>query len=181
MEVKVCLADSNNSWPSFWGKIMQQKEVWLNYFKRRRQYRYLSTLYNKFPRYVTVRTCRFVGCHGPVATLLRRRGNVVMGPWQRCYGPVATLIWARGNVDMGPWQRTRPHTGSARCLMISAKTYVQGSYTLPSSTPSYYLFSTYMKDMKSATLRLRKGSRRVAMKRGNGRGEQVSRSGRWDS
>ena len=101
------------SWPSFWGKIMQQEEVWFNHFKRRRQYRYLSTLYNKFPRYVTVRTrhvsvrtCRFVGCHGPVATLLRPRGNVVTAPWQRCYGPVATLIWARGNVDMGPWQRT---------------------------------------------------------------------------
>ena len=69
---------------------MQQKEVWLNYFKRRRQYRYLSMLYNKLQRHVTVRTCRFVGCHGPVATLLRPRGNVVMGPWQRCYGPVAT-------------------------------------------------------------------------------------------
>ena len=65
--------------------------------------------------------------------------------------------------------------------MASAKNYVQSSYTFPSSTPSYYLFSTYMKDMKSATLRLRKGSRRVAMKRGTEGGEHVSRSGRWDS
>ena len=113
------------SWPSFWGKIMQQKEVWLNNFKRRRQYRYLSTLYNKSPTHVSVLTCRFVGCHGPVATLLRPRGNVVMGPWQRCYGPVATLIWARGNVDMGPWQRTQWLRGlgikGVRTLTYAAK------------------------------------------------------------
>ena len=73
-----------DSQPSFWGKIMQQKEVWLNHFKKRRQYRYLSTLYNKLQRYVTVRTrhisvrtCRFVGCHGPVAThvVVERIGN----------------------------------------------------------------------------------------------------------
>ena len=50
-----------------------------------------------------------VRCHGPVATLLRRRGNVVMAPWQRCYGPVATLLWARGNVVMGPWQPAKRH------------------------------------------------------------------------
>ena len=81
-----------DSWPSIGGKIMQQEEVWLNNFKRRRQYHYFSTLYNKLPRHVSVLTCRFVGCHGPVATLLRPRGNVVMGPWQRCYGPVATHV-----------------------------------------------------------------------------------------
>ena len=40
-----------------------------------------------------------------MATLLRRRGNVVTAAWQRCYGGVATLLWARGNVVMGPWQR----------------------------------------------------------------------------
>ena len=112
------------SWPSFWGKIMQQKEVWLNYFKRRRQYRYLSMLYNKLQRHVTVRTrhisvrtCRLVGCHAPVATLLRPRGNVVTAPWQRCYGPVATLIWARGNVVMGPWQRTKPYVQTLTSLI----------------------------------------------------------------
>ena len=50
--------------------------------------------------------CRPARCHGGVATLLRRRGNVVTAAWQRCYGGVATLLWARGNVVMGPWQRT---------------------------------------------------------------------------
>ena len=95
------------SWPSFWGKIMYQEEVWLNHFKRRRQYRYLSTLYNKFPRHISVLTCRFVGCHGPVATLLRPRGNVVMGPWQRTewlrglgIKGVRTLTYAAKNGEM---------------------------------------------------------------------------------
>ena len=41
-------------------------------------------------RRVTIATCRLAGCHAGVATLLRGRGNVVMGPWQRCYGAVAT-------------------------------------------------------------------------------------------
>ena len=48
-------------------------------------------------RRVTIATCRLAGCHAGVATLLRGRGNVVMGPWQRCYGAVATLLWGRGN------------------------------------------------------------------------------------
>ena len=50
--------------------------------------------------------CRPARCHGGVATLLRRHGNVVTGAWQRCYGGVATLLWVRGNVVMGSWQRT---------------------------------------------------------------------------
>ena len=33
-------------------------------------------------RRVTIATCRLAGCHAGVATLLRGRGNVVMGPWQ---------------------------------------------------------------------------------------------------
>ena len=37
--------------------------------------------------------------------LPRRRGNVVMGAWQRCYGGVATLLRGRGNVVMEAWQR----------------------------------------------------------------------------
>ena len=41
-------------------------------------------------RRVTIATCRLAGCHAGVATLLRGRGNVVMGAWQRCYGAVAT-------------------------------------------------------------------------------------------
>ena len=49
--------------------------------------------------------CLVLRCHGPVATLLWPRGNVVTAPWQRCYGPVATLLWARGNVVTAPWQR----------------------------------------------------------------------------
>ena len=56
-------------------------------------------------RRVTIATCRLAGCHAGVATLLRGRGNVVMGAWQRCYGGVATLLWGRSNVVMGPWQR----------------------------------------------------------------------------
>ena len=61
--------------------------------------------------------CLVLRCHGPVATLLRPRGNVVMAPWQRCYGPVATLLWARGNVVMGPWQRMTPLRSMATCLL----------------------------------------------------------------
>ena len=56
-------------------------------------------------RRVTIATCRLAGCHAAVSTLPRRRGNVVMGAWQRCYGGVATLLWGRGNVITGPWQR----------------------------------------------------------------------------
>ena len=41
-------------------------------------------------RRVTIAICRLAGCHAGVATLLRGRGNVVRGPWQRCYGAVAT-------------------------------------------------------------------------------------------
>ena len=33
-------------------------------------------------RRVTIATCRLAGCHAGVATLLRGRGNVVMGAWQ---------------------------------------------------------------------------------------------------
>ena len=101
-----------------------------------RENRYGNRLRALPRRHGNVVTPAWQRCYGGVATLLRRRGNVVTGPWQRCYGPVATLLWARGNVDMGPWQRTRPHTVSARCLMVSAKPYVQSSYALPSSTPS---------------------------------------------
>ena len=50
---------------------------------------------------LSIATAPWQRCYGPVATLLRPRGNVVMGPWQRCYGPVATLIWARGNARSG--------------------------------------------------------------------------------
>ena len=48
-------------------------------------------------RRVTIAICRLAGCHAGVATLLRGRGNVVTGAWQRCYGAVATLLWGRGN------------------------------------------------------------------------------------
>ena len=51
--------------------------------------------------------CRPARCHGGVATLLRRHGNVVMGPWQRCYGPVATLLRGRGNARDGISLRKR--------------------------------------------------------------------------
>ena len=34
-------------------------------------------------RHLSVLVIGLMGCHGAVATLLRARGNVVMGPWQR--------------------------------------------------------------------------------------------------
>ena len=140
-----------------------------------------NTPHERVPlRAVTVRTTGPVRCHRPVATLLRPRGNVVMGPWQRCYGPVATLIWARGNVDMGPWQRTRPQTVSARCLMVSAMTYVRSSYTPlihPVLLPVFHLHEGHEKRHPPAPEREQKGGD----EEGNGRGEHVSRSGRWDS
>ena len=46
--------------------------------------------------------------------LLRGRGNVVTGAWQRCYGGVATLLWRRGNVVMGAWQPVGPHLVAGR-------------------------------------------------------------------
>ena len=48
--------------------------------------------------------------------LPRRRGNVVMGAWQRCYGGVATLLRGRGNVVMGAWQPVGPHLVAGRRL-----------------------------------------------------------------
>ena len=48
--------------------------------------------------------------------LPRRRGNVVMGAWQRCYGGVATLLWRRGNVVTGAWQPVGPHLVAGRRL-----------------------------------------------------------------
>ena len=56
-------------------------------------------------------------CYGGVATLLWRRGNVVMGAWQRCYGGVATLLWRRGNVVTGAWQPVGPHLVAGRRLV----------------------------------------------------------------
>ena len=60
--------------------------------------------------------CLVLRCHGPVATLLWRRGNVVTAPWQRCYGPVATLLRLRGNVVTAPWQRMKPLRSTVMCL-----------------------------------------------------------------
>ena len=56
--------------------------------------------YSDLSRRVTIATCRLAACHAAVATLLRGRGNVVMGPWQRCYGAVATdeLPYRNANV-----------------------------------------------------------------------------------
>ena len=48
--------------------------------------------------------------------LPRRRGNVVMGAWQRCYGGVATLLRGRGNVVTGAWQPVGPHLVAGRRL-----------------------------------------------------------------
>ena len=67
-------------------------------------------------RHVPDVKCLVLRCHGPVATLLRPRGNVVMAPWQRCYGPVATLLRLRGNVVMAPWQRMKPLRSMVTCL-----------------------------------------------------------------
>ena len=72
--------------------------------------------YSDLSRRVTIATCRLAGCHAGVATLLRGRGNVVMGAWQRCYGGVATLLWRRGNVVMGAWQPVGPHLVAGRRL-----------------------------------------------------------------
>ena len=55
-------------------------------------------------------------CYGGVATLLWGRGNVVTGAWQRCYGAVATLLRGRGNVVMGPWQPMNCHAVMRMCL-----------------------------------------------------------------
>ena len=41
-------------------------------------------------RHFLVTRSDLLGCHGAVATLLRARGNVVMGPWQRYHAGVAT-------------------------------------------------------------------------------------------
>ena len=67
-------------------------------------------------RRVTIATCRLAGCHAGVSTLLRGRGNVVLGAWQRCYGAVATLLRGRGNVITGPWQPMNCHAVTRMCL-----------------------------------------------------------------
>ena len=89
-------------------------------------------------RHLSVLVTGLMGCHGAVATLLRARGNVVMGPWQRCYGAVATLIWGRGNVVMRPWQRTKRLTRMGKCLQRTGKCRAVSGYGLHDAAANVY-------------------------------------------
>ena len=59
------------------------------------------------------------------SALPRRRGNVVMSPWQRCYAAVATLLRLRSNVVTPPWQRTSRHLDTGRSYSVMTICFIK--------------------------------------------------------
>lgn len=50
---------------------------------------------------------------------------VATPPWQRCYAAVATLLRRRGNVVMPPWQRTSRHLETGRSYSVMTICFIK--------------------------------------------------------